>query len=689
MKKTRKYKRYEEHMEKENKILCDGIEITPGSHKYIFVEGDEQRVISKDKKWHKEIYETISDDVPEISVNGGGFISFDPDTLEIIVSGSSGSYGKADHDKVKAILEEKLGNGYTVISETDIQREKQLEADKKKENFRQEFDEGIEEIVKKMPKHNRTRFYKKLDMIELMPKDDLIDDLRVNYLTHINCNDIKDLDNFMSIIERSELYRHEYGKELLREIPLNLRDYSISADKVEEIADNFLGSKYLTEEDIFSFKQNMAFRVVEHTKDYDKLKEFIKYAADCRFDKEILEKKIYSRIRNFVLKTDNPRERYKDLKVFLEENDLDSNIITECAKGYLLQKFNPNSNIVEFKVRSYFERFAEMAEAIELPKEFVKKTMLDEIRRYARLDIRHTSDKTSYTKIIAEAFDIPAEEYLPIIAENLDQFELENLTKEIPQAKKAVEEYCCRKLEELCGDKKNMAKAFIGYMNLRNLGYMDFMSDDNARKYAQLITEERGDTFIEQTDLGQRLDDKLKKRGLDDIVVYTGQEKEEAFDRIIQEKRHDYGKKAFEFAYKHDLDEGRKKEAARAYFRETISDRSISWHLLERIKKKGVDLRELQDEARAEYIKRAESIKERADDEGEFRAYGGQFIHTSLHDTLKMAKETGLSIEGLKETARAAVEGFISIGSLDYAQDIAGLAELPEKESIDKIMEVY
>ncbi|MEA3514136.1 MAG: hypothetical protein U9R34_01520 [Nanoarchaeota archaeon] len=130
-------------------IKIDNIKITPGLHKYIF-ENENNHILSLNQKLHKDIYKTIADEVSESDVRGGK-IDYNPETGDIKVFGSSGSYGKANHDAVKEILKEKLGDAYNIISESDIEKQRKLELEQKRQVFKENFGNDVEEINDLLP----------------------------------------------------------------------------------------------------------------------------------------------------------------------------------------------------------------------------------------------------------------------------------------------------------------------------------------------------------------------------------------------------------------------------------------------------------------------------------------------------------------------------------------------------------
>ncbi len=83
--------------------------------KYVFLKVDnEYVVVSLPLRYHADIVEECRKKWEEVTVCGGGWIKIDEKKKCIILSGTSTTYGSADKEKVKKVLEQCYPT-YTVI----------------------------------------------------------------------------------------------------------------------------------------------------------------------------------------------------------------------------------------------------------------------------------------------------------------------------------------------------------------------------------------------------------------------------------------------------------------------------------------------------------------------------------------------------------------------------------------------
>ncbi|CAF1087692.1 unnamed protein product [Adineta ricciae] len=94
-----------------------------GKFKYILVQQGQKHLIRGDPnlEYHDKIFEKLKQEVgeksaDELKVLGGGKVLVDFEKKQINVFGESQSYGAADHEKSKALLQEKYPD-FTISTE--------------------------------------------------------------------------------------------------------------------------------------------------------------------------------------------------------------------------------------------------------------------------------------------------------------------------------------------------------------------------------------------------------------------------------------------------------------------------------------------------------------------------------------------------------------------------------------------
>ncbi|MEA3514862.1 MAG: hypothetical protein U9R34_05265 [Nanoarchaeota archaeon] len=231
-----------------NNVDLQDIQLTEGDNKYIFVidKDGNHHTISKHLKWHKDIYDTIADVIPERNVLGGGWLKHNSEKKVIEIYGSSGSYGKANHEAVKEFLQTRMGRNYTIKSELDIKEEKKKEQLELIKQIGIECGSDIQEMVNKLPVEQRVIFYETTNLPNIADKEDvktLIEDKMLKYL-----NNSGYVNKALRYLETFDLLDDGISKKVMQSISKSGKDYSL-----EDVVATLQKSSQISEDDLKNF----------------------------------------------------------------------------------------------------------------------------------------------------------------------------------------------------------------------------------------------------------------------------------------------------------------------------------------------------------------------------------------------------------------------------------------------------
>lgn len=687
----------------ENKTMENKVNIEQGSNKYILLEENNGRysVISKDLAYHMDIFESLEDVISKNArVQGGGVINYDEENKEIVVTNTSGSYGKADHELTKTILQEEFGHDYEIITELDIEKREKKEREDMLDQIKNELGDEMIGLLNSLPKDKQISFYKKIDKIEMLEKNVLKSYLwdRAKY-EHIRS--AEDIDFIINGLDKSGLVYEDvssFSGNIMDEIVNRCADFNYPLDKIADALNKSPLSKEGTrvQKSMQKIIRDKVFKADSHYEGYKAaILDSIKYTNNS-FTQSLIHQGAEE-----VVKKKDFISFSRDYQNFLQENGFKTDAIDKEAENHVFKYLDWHCDLrVEF-----LKSLEDMVNHFGMEKQPIKKKILDGIKK--RINTNYDGDGAyegiRYIKTLADIFEIPSDDYKQDILDTVENRNLENLSSRYYDTFLAMESVLSMGDEVDSMFEKAFAEEIKSGKNV--FDYLVKLTDEqyNKNHLSNTAIKNIVEAVIESDEISRhiktdaegilyrsvlKLKNSLNKRKIElDKDILNEEQKEVIYISAAKKAQENsyHAKDAFNFA-KEFLDTEQIYESAinyfdsykDGYFGDTLQNSGF-------IKDNNLDTTRFSKSAEQAYNHMKEELEEIESTNphfGESRLWG-------CYEKLgKFAKDMDLPQQCEAEAFDKAFNGFMELGAISDAYRIAKDIDHPMKNNLKKVYDV-
>jgi len=685
-----------------NKTMKNHVSVEQGNNKYILLaQKDRYSVISKDLKYHMDIFESLEDVISaNTRVQGGGVINYDEENKEIVVTNTSGSYGKADHELTKTILQEAFGPEYTIITELDIEKKEKKDREEMLAQVRDEMGTEMIDLIKSLSKDNQINFYKKIDKIEMLEKD-VLENYLLDLAKYEHIRGAEDIDFIINSLDKSGLIYENtssFSGNIMDRIVTRCADFNYPLDKIADALNKSPLSKEGTrvQKCMQKIIRDKVFEADSHYEGYKAaILDSINYT-----NKSFTTSLIHSGAEEVVKKKDF-QGFSEDYKSFLQEHSFKTDVVDKEAEDYVFKYLDWHCDLrVEF-----LKSLADMVNHFGMEKQPIKNEVLNQIKK--RINANYDGDGAysglRYIKNLADIFEIPSEDYKQDILDSIENRNLESLKSGHYDIFLAMESVLSMGDEVDSMFEKAFAEEIKSGKNV--FDYLVKLTDEqyNKNHLSNTAIKNIVEAVIESDEISRhiktdtegilyqsvlKLKSSLNKRKIElDKDILNEEQKEAIYDsasRKAQEKSY-YAKSAFNFA-KEFLDTEKIHESAINYF-DSYKDGYFGDILTNSgfIKDNDLDTSRFTNSAEQAY----EHMKEELEEIESNNAHFGESRLWGCYEKLgKFARDMDLSQQWVDESFDKSFNGFMKLGSISDAYRIAKDIDHPMKNNLKKIYDV-